>query len=165
MAEKYEIKWRGETYYASDLTDEIKRKYCVWLVNHMLDNARKVKTAADYLIFDRKLMANLPEWTSGVATEDVLESFKTMAGQLHLMRLVLDIDADLMTDAELQEFVNQKEADEASDLNRAMKLIKEAADPKVQRGDHSSPRPTAANGPMPRSATSQSDYAETKSAT
>ena len=155
MAETYEIRWRGEVYHAGDLTDEKKNRYCVELYRHMLDNARKVKSAKDYMEFDRKLIANLPEWTS-LPSWDVLESLNTKWGEKTLMRIILDIDRDVMNDDELDEMVKEKEADQTSDLNIAMKLIKEAADPKAPKGGPGSPRPKAENEPTPASAMSQS---------
>lgn len=155
MAETYEIKWRGEVYHASDLTDERKNRYCRELYGHMLENAKRFKNAKDYMEFDRKLTANPPEWTS-LPSWDVLESFNTEWGKRQLMRVILGLDVDQMPDGELDELVADKEADPNSDLNRAMALIQEASDPKVQRGERGSPRPKAASEPTPHSATSQS---------
>jgi len=155
VAETYPVTWRGETYHASDLTDDIKHRYCVALYGHLLDNARKFKTAKDYLDFDRKLTANPPEWTS-LPGWDVLESFNTQWGQRQLMRLVLGIDKDTMGDDELDEMVKAKEAEPGSDLNRAMALIREAADPKARKGGPGSPRPEAGSELTPPSATNPS---------
>lgn len=161
MPSTYEIRWRGEVYHASDLTDGLKAKYCVWLYNHMLANARRYKTAADYLAFDRKLTASPPEWTS-LPGLDVLESFNTAAGRRQLIRLILDLPAVEddpergMTDADLDEMVTAKEAEQGSDLERAMALIRDAADPKAPRGGRSSPAPAAGSAPTPPSATSRS---------
>lgn len=152
MAQTYEIRWREEVYHASDLTDEIKHKYCVELYGHLLGNARKFKSAKDYMEFDRKITANPPEWTS-IPGWDVLESLNTKWGERLLMRLVLGIGKDAMTDEELDEMVKEKEADPTSDLNIAMKLIKENADPKAPRGGPGSPRPKADSEPTPASAT------------
>ncbi len=155
MAEKYPVKWRGETYYASDLTDGLKFKYCQWLYGFMLDNARKFKTAVQYLEFDRRLTANPPEWTS-IASAEVLESFKEAAGQRQILRLILDLDEDAMSDADLAEMTTAKDIDEASDLNTALKIIRENADPKPQPGEAGLPRPAAESEPLPPSAMSPS---------
>lgn len=155
MSETYEIRWRGEVYHAGDLTDEKKNRYCVELYGHLLENARKFKTAKDYMEFDRKITANPPEWTS-LPSWDVLESLNSAWGHKTLMRIILDIGKDVMTDDELDEMVKEKEAESGSDLNTAMKLIKEAADPKVPRGGHGSPRPEAGKEPTQASAMSQS---------
>lgn len=155
MSNTYEVRWRGEVYHASDLTDGLKHRYCQWLYGHMLDNARRFKTAAQYLEFDRKLTASPPEWTS-LPGWDVLESFSTTAGRRQLLRLILDVDADRLSDADMDEMVEAKQADPASDLNRAMNLIREAADPKARRAERSSPAPADASGPTPSSATNPS---------
>ena len=163
MANKYEVKWRGETYHASDLTDELKFRYCQWLYGHMLENAKRYKTAAQYLEFDRKLTASPPEWTS-LPDPEVLQSLGKPPGQKALMRIILNLDSDAMNDADFDEMIAAKEADETSDLKRAMKLIKEDADPKAQRGEPGSPRPMVASEPMQPSATNQSDEQKMKSA-
>lgn len=156
MANKYEVKWRGETYFASDLTDALKFKYCQWLYGYMLENAKRYKTAKEFLEFDRKLTASPPEWTS-VPDASVLESLGREPGQLQLMRLVLNLDQDAMSDADFNEMIEEKEKDANSDLNRAMKLIREDSDPKAPKGGGGSPRPAAESEPTPRSATNPSD--------
>lgn len=152
---RYEVKWRGETYYASDLTDDLKFKYCQWLYGHMLENAKRFKTARDFLEFDRKLTASPPEWTS-LPDHAVLESLGKEPGQAALMRLILNLDKEKMSDDDFNEMVEQKQKDETSDLNLAMKLIREDADSKVQKGGVGSLRPEAESEPTQASAMSQS---------
>lgn len=156
MADTYEIEWRGETYHASDLTDELKKKYCKWLYRHMLTNAREYKTAAEFAEFDRKLTTNPPKWTSLPEHWDVIESFTTPEGAIALARLILGIKVEVMNDEELNEMIREKEKDPLSDYCVAMRQIKESADPKVQRGGHGSPAPADAKEPTPHSVTSQS---------
>lgn len=144
MAETYEIRWRGEVYHANDLTDEIKHKYCVWLLNHMLANAAKYKTLRDYQRFERELMSNPPEWTS-LGDREVIASFgpedkPNLPAHMALNRLILGIDKDAMPDDEFIQMVNEKAADPTSDFNRAMNMIKERSDPKAERGETGSPR-------------------------
>lgn len=160
MSETYEIRWRGETYHASDLTDEIKHKYCKWLVDHMLENAAKYKTLRDYQRFERELMTNPPEWTS-LGDREVIASFgppeKPHApAHMALNRLILGIDKDAMTDDEFIEMVNEKAADPFSDFSRAMNMIKEKSDPKASRGETGLPRPKDDSEHTQASATSQS---------
>jgi len=160
MAETYEIRWRGEVYHASDLTDEIKHKYCVWLYNHMLANAAKFMGLRDYQRFQRELLANPPEWTS-LGDREVIASFgpedkPNLEAHMALNRLILGIDKDAMSDEELMEMVNEKAADPTSDFSRAMNLIKENSDPKASKGGTGLPRPKEGSEPTQASATNQS---------
>lgn len=121
----------------------------------MLENAKRYKTAKEYLEFDRKLTASPPEWTS-LPDTSVLESLSKQNGQTELVRLILGIDREMMSDDEFDEMIAEKEKDDASDLNRAMRLIRENSDPKVQKGERGSRRPEAESEPTQASATSQS---------
>ena len=161
--ERYPIEWRCETYYAREMTDDLKHKYCLWLYRHTLKNAQNWMNAKDYLAFERRLTVNPPEWTS-VAHPDVIESFNTTAGCLRLFRLAIDVSEEAMSDEELNEMVTEKEKDPTSDFNIAMKLIRENADPKAKRGGHGSPAPEDVNGHTPLSATNPSDSNGQKSA-
>lgn len=157
---KYEVKWRGETYYASDLTDELKFKYCQWLFDHMLENAAKYMEAARYLRFEKKLMASPPEWTS-IGDESVIASLEKEPGIRAMIRVILDVSANekhenYLSEDDLTAMLTEKAA-ETSDLSRAMKRIKENADPKAQSGGPGSPRPVAETEPTQASATNQSD--------
>lgn len=157
---QYPIKWRGETFYASDLTDELKFKYCQWLFDDMLANAAKFMSAARYLKFEKKLAAAPPEWTS-LGDESVIASLERESGLRAMVRIILgrsfDPDDELyLSDDDLTALLEDKK-DETSDLSRALRRIKENADPKASGGERGSPRQAEEKEPTQHSATSQSD--------
>lgn len=156
---QYPIEWRGETIYASDLTDELKFKYCQFLFDQMLVNAAKYMTPARYLKFEKKLTAAPPEWTS-IADDDVIASLDKPYGVRLIVRVILDRSTDkksdkYMSDDEVDELIAEK-ASPTSDLTIAMNRIRENADPKASRGEPSSPRQKDASEHTQPSATSQS---------
>lgn len=156
----YVVRWRGETYSVSDLTDKVKHRYCVWLYGHMLDNAKVYKKAKDFVRFERQLTASPPEWTS-LPDFEVLDSFNKPPGRRQLLRLLLDLSDDpadptFMAEEDLEAMVAEKSADPDSDLNRAMRLVGESADPKARGAARSSPAPAAGSEPTPPSATTPS---------
>lgn len=160
----YPVVWKDRKLIATDLTDDLKWKYTVWLFNDMLDNAAKRMSRNAYNQFEKKLTVNPPEWTS-VPDDTVVASFTKLVAWRQLMRLILDLPTleedplNGMSDDELAEMIASKEPQEGkpqSDLTRAMNRIQDAADPKVQKGGPGSPRPEAEKEPTPPSATSQS---------
>jgi hypothetical protein len=162
----YPVEWRGRKFVASDLTDELKERYCAWLYNHLLDNARARKSASDYLRYENRLTAAPPEWTS-LPDDATLASLDKLPGRRQLLRLILSLkpetDPDGMSDAEMDELIREKEADPGSDLKRAMNLIRDRADPKAKRAGGGSPARTDESAPTPPSATTPSASSETKS--
>lgn len=146
----YPVEWRGQTLYLSDRTDGVKQGYCRWVVNRMLDNARKVLRADHYYQFERSAMAHLPEWTT-IPDPEVVLSFSEKDAGIQLLRLHLDATADEIPDDELREFLKVKEAD-GSDYDRAMKMILGQADPKASGASSGSQAPTDESEPKPNSA-------------
>lgn len=124
------IEWRGQTLHLSERTDKVKQGFCRWVVNRMLDNARATLRADHYYRFERSTLAHLPQWTT-VPDAEVVTALSEPDAGIQLLRLHLDATPDEMPDAELREFLAVKEADEDSDYSRAMKIIREQADPKT----------------------------------
>lgn len=157
----YPVRWRGRKLTASDLTDDLKNGYCVWLYNYMLDNARERMTVNAYRAYENQLTAAPPEWTSlpdrsVLAALDPNNTRREPKRQLTRMILGLKLPEDDpeagMSEEELDELIAEKSADPDSDLNRAMRLVREGADPKARRGEPGSPPREAESEPTPLSA-------------
>lgn len=159
MSDSYPVKWRNRKLAGTLLTDEKKAEFSAFVFNHLLDEAARRMAPTRYMKFERRLTADPPEWTS--LPDDAIAAVLNKPGpQRQLYRVVFGLSADpadeaYMSDEDLDAMVAEK-ADPKSDLRRVMTMVLGGSDPLAPRGEPGSPRPEAASGPTPPSATSPS---------
>jgi len=147
----FPVSWRGQTLYLSERTDKVKQGFCAWVANRMCDNARKGMRADHYYAFERSVWAHMPEWTT-IPDPEVVTAFGEADAGVQLVRLHLEATVEEMPDDEIKELLAAKESDPDSDYSRAMKRIKESANPKASGASSGSRAPTDASEPKPNCA-------------
>jgi len=138
------VKYKEEIYKVNDITVGAKDQFCSWVINEMIRSKRATSTPEECSRFERRLMANPPQWTTE-ADEEIRDALnhgrrRVVPANLQLIRIIMckvvkdkdvPLTPDVMTDDELTAFLVEKGGDPDSDYMVAMKEIKEAADPKV----------------------------------
>jgi hypothetical protein len=69
-------------------------------------------------------------WADGMMSQPTHEMLKSPEGGRHFNRLLFGDSAKRLSDADLDELLNEKEREPTSDYMVAMQLIRENADPK-----------------------------------
>lgn len=133
----FEIKYKDKKYQLSDFTDDVKSAYCRYIAQVWMKNAQQFMTVSQYEKFVRSLVNTPPEWTTQ-CDPDVATSLSTDArkeqNHTQLLRLLLNIDEDVMDDVEFSAMIISKKKDPGSDFSLAWDIINTGSgDPKVQR--------------------------------
>lgn len=136
---KYPVKWRDadgkeELLHLGDLSAGIKRAFVNRAKQHILMDAEGWMPAAHLVALRTELAAGSEYWTEDSCTSGVAIFLGSKEGDLALNRLLFGESAKAKTDAELDQLIQEKCKDEASDYRQAMKLIRSEADPKASGG-------------------------------
>lgn len=144
--EGYPVEWRGQTLYLSDLTRGVKKAFVKWakayLTREGIENlGDRPEVLNGYLA---SLYGNV-WWADGPMSDACHKLLSSADGGRQLNRLLFGDSVRHFSDDDLDELLDAKEADPASDYMVAMKIIKEEANPKV----HSGPAPGGRTGATP----------------
>lgn len=142
--DRYPVAWGEKTLHLSNLTGGIKRAFCDWVVLRLRTDAE-----ADYAGYPAKRNEYLDGlrarvwWVAGRMSPTTWEwLYKSHEGGRQYARLLLGVGEKEMPDAELDEFLDAKEADPASDYMVALALIHEDANPKAKARPANTSAPT-----------------------
>ena len=131
--DRYPVEWNGKTLGLGKLTGGIKKAFCEWIILKLRTDAE-----VDNAGYPAKLNAYLDGlrarvwWIASRMSPTVWEwLYKSYEGGLQYARLMLNVSVKEMTDDELGQFLDEKEADPASDYMVALNLIHEEANPKA----------------------------------
>lgn len=138
---KYEVKWNNGTeeisFFATALTLGHKQLYCKWLYNQMIANDQLMNNdPEDHQKFRKVLAADPPAWDT-YADPAVYASLNKIAGNRQYMRILFEIPVAKMSDSQMDAWVKSKENppdQPESDLQIAMRMVRESADPKPKPG-------------------------------
>lgn len=146
----YPVRWRTHDLAMSDLTVGMKRAFCDWLVQKLraeaLQDLRGQTTVLNaYLDGVRARVW----WVAAGASPAVVDALKSPDGGLQYTRLLFGDSAKALSDDELRELVDEKEAEQAAadeaaaaaghpgpyppanDYTLALDAVHEAANPKA----------------------------------
>ncbi len=155
-AESYPIEWKGKTYQIGELTAGIRQTFVKWLKPRLLKEALEFLPTAEYLGFRQEVLSGAIFWTSSPSIA-VATAFNSEEGATKLTRLLLNVTEAELSDADLWELIQEKNADESSDLSLAMAMIWENADPKAKKGSADTLAPKDSTDSSATSKASSSD--------
>lgn len=128
----YPVEWRGKTYAMSDLTVGVKKAFCAWL------KQRVTAEGIENIVGRPDVQASyLSEnyigiwWGDATCSPLVHKALQSPDGGRQLNRLLFGDSAKVLSDADLDELIREKEADKASDYMVAIRQIREVAGPKA----------------------------------
>lgn len=131
MADTYPVEWRGKVYTLSDLTVGVKKAFCVWLKKEVTkEGIENIVGRPDVL------SAYLSEnyvgiwWGDATCSALVHKSLQSQDGGRQLNRLLFGDSGKVLSDADLDELIREKESGESSDYMIAIRQIREVAGPK-----------------------------------
>ncbi len=149
--DRYPVEWKGRTLGVGELTGGVKERFCKWLRHKLRTDAEE-----DYAGYPAKLNAYLDGlrarvwWVADRMSPAVWEwLYKSHEGGRMYARLLLGVKAtgkadepDVMTDEELDEFLDTKEADATSDYMVALNAVHADANPKAKARPGNTSAPT-----------------------
>ncbi len=142
--DRYPVEWNGKTLGVGELTGGVKEAYCKWLRTKLRKDAEE-----DNAGYPAKLNAYLDGlrarvwWVADRMSPTVWEwMYKSVEGGRYYARLLLGVSEKDMPDAELDEFLDVKEADPASDYMVAIAAVHEEANPKAKARPANTSAPT-----------------------
>lgn len=156
----YPVVWRNQTYYLGDLTIKVKNEFVKWaklrLTQEGIENlGHRPDLLASYLA---TLYGEL-WWADGTMSKPCHVLLNSPDGGRQLNRLLFGDSAKTLSDSDLDALLDEKERDPASDYMAAMRMLREAADPK----SHTGPAPTGGTSSTGASAPSPSGSPATNS--
>lgn len=135
MAGGYPVVWREREYVLSDLTRGVKKAFVKWAKGELTrDGIENLGDRPDLLTSYLACLYGEVWWADGTMSKATHNLLQSPQGGRQLNRLLFGDSAKHLSDSDLDELLDEKERDPASDYMVAMKLIKENADPKVRSG-------------------------------
>lgn len=142
--DRYPVAWRGKALGVGELTGGVKEGFCKWLRLKLRTDAEQ-----DYAGYPAKLNSYLDGlrarvwWVADRMSPAVWEwMYKSHEGGRYYARLLLGVSEKDMPDAELDEFLDEKEADATSDYMVALNAVHEGANPKAKARPANTSAPT-----------------------
>ena len=155
----YPVAWRGLTYYMHDLTVGMKNDYVKWAKQYLTQQGiENLSARPDLLSTYLSILYSELWWADGGMSQPLFKLMTSRDGGLHLNRLLFGDSVKALSDKDLQDLIDEKEAEQAksdeaakalgmsppfppvNDYAVAMQQIRINADPKAK---------TAATGPDP----------------
>lgn len=157
--ERFPVEWKGLSLSLSYLTVAVKERFCDWLYGYLTDQACKRLAGRQALTaYLDSLFADKPWWGAGRLSHHVQTALAGQDGGTMYTRLLLGDSAKALSDADIQQFIEDKEREQAeaneraaadstapvlNDYTRAMNAITEHEFPKVVAGSASGLTPGA----------------------
>lgn len=160
MAQKYPVAWRGKTYHMTPLTRGQKKEYCEWLIAK-----RREEIVQDFRKYPDVLNTQMDGlrariwWSASVMSPAVFDSIRSPDGGRKWIRMLMGVKENELTEEELEQLMDEKEAEQrrsdeelekegkeppyppANDYSIALLAISEEMNPKAS-GPESGSGPT-----------------------
>jgi hypothetical protein len=94
----YPFEHEGKRYQLSEITNDIRLRYCAWLRKKMYDEAKELDLSPDDMAtFMDRLTGGAVSWSVN-ASQAVKESMATDIGSVQLIRLMMGAQGEQMSD-------------------------------------------------------------------